>query len=178
MRPIRLTTALLRILIALLFVVGATTACGGTKPRSDAFPICGTESDDARVLARSAFEQTRASDYPSAARLYGQAAEIAAGIAPECRHTPVTQSPCPYWESAISTAYMVQDRARLKTSTDGFITCLSHHPTYVPTSDERIMLAIGAHLSHRASPYGLPASATKLKTLLSQAAAQSAPPVE
>lgn len=175
MRLIRFTTALLHILPTLLLALAMTTACGGPKPRTDAFPICGTESEDAQALARSAFEQTRASDYPSAARLYGQAAAMAAGIASECRHASIIETPCPYWENAISAAYMVQDRPQISTCIDGFITCLGRHPTYVPTADERIMLVIGAHLSNRASPYGLPASAAKLKTLLSQAAAQSTP---
>ena len=173
MRPICLTTALLRLLPVLLLAVVATTACGGPKPRSNAFPVCGTDTEDARALAHSAFQQTRAADYPAAARLYRQAAETAAGTATECRNTSTTQSPCPHWDSAIGAAYMVQNRAQLQTSTEGFITCLSRHPTYVPTADERIMLALGAHLSHRVSPYELPASAIKLTTLLSQATADA-----
>lgn len=153
----------------LLGLIGlALAACGGGRERVAATrSSCAGSTSETAGLAASAHRHRQQSDFRAAARLFTSAAHRADGCAAD-------PQPCPYWNEAAASAFLVQDDDLLEAATSGFLACLKAHPTYVPEADERIVLAVVAARTGVDSPFGLPSDAQRLEMLIQSARAAAA----
>lgn len=153
-------------MLALAVIATGTAACGGgPQTRPDPTAACPGIDNPVVRLPVAARENIARGDYSAATRLYLDAAQLADRVDPICDAGP-RPARCVQWRNATATAFAHYDAELVERAAEGYLACLERHPTYVPSDDERVVLAVGAAIGGRTSPATLPPSAHRLTAVL------------